>query len=106
MAPRKKKASVAANQAPVADAVMEPNEAKETVEEEELKCPGCTEDDSPDQNKDTWICCDACKTWYHWGQCAGIDTDPSSSDAITLEQVDKWYVALGQTLSRRKLTKS
>ncbi|KIM31038.1 hypothetical protein M408DRAFT_327932 [Serendipita vermifera MAFF 305830] len=92
MAPSKrKKATNSASQAAVADAPMETASGKETAEEEELKCPGCSENDSPDQNKDTWICCDACKTWYHWGKCAGIDQDANSGEAVTLEQVDKWF---------------
>lgn len=91
MAPRKKKTNPAANGAAVQDIQMDGT--GEAAQEDETKCPGCTDDDANDQNKDTWICCDACKTWYHWGTCAGIDLQANSGEGVlTLEQIDKWFV--------------
>jgi F-box and leucine-rich repeat protein 10/11 len=92
MAPsnRRKKAAAAANHSAPSDIPVEADVGKDAAQEEDLKCPGCTENDGNDENKDTWICCDACKTWYHWGTCAGINAAANSGDSITLEQVDKW----------------
>ncbi|KAH7889882.1 hypothetical protein F5I97DRAFT_1848318 [Phlebopus sp. FC_14] len=52
---------------------------------EEDTCPACKDrrDSEPDAvSKESWIRCDACKTWYHW-VCAGNGGDP--------ETIDKWY---------------
>lgn len=93
MAPRRKKTAANATPAAVADAAVDGENPGAL--QDEAKCPGCTEDDGNDQNKDTWICCDACKNWYHWGTCAGIDVQRSTGEGIlTPDQVDKWYVAL------------
>ncbi|KAJ7231465.1 jumonji superfamily protein [Mycena haematopus] len=57
-------------------------------------CPGCTTESSASFNqfeKESWIRCDVCKTWYHW-RCASseppyckpcVDKDPSR--VITLK---------------------
>ena len=91
MAPRKKKAAPAGNASAVQDVPMDG--AGEAAQEEETKCPGCKDDDGNEQNKDTWICCDACKSWYHWGPCAGIDSHANSGEGVlTLDQIDKWSV--------------
>ncbi|KAI6043099.1 hypothetical protein EDC04DRAFT_2654557 [Pisolithus marmoratus] len=63
--------------------IPEPVQALGRSEEE--TCPDCRDhqDSGIDPTtKDSWIRCDACKTWYHW-VCAGNGGDP---DAI-----DKWY---------------
>jgi F-box/leucine-rich repeat protein 10/11 len=46
-------------------------------------CPACDANESPlnAAEKESWVRCDACKTWYHW-TCAG--------DGGDLEAVDKW----------------
>lgn len=46
-------------------------------------CPACNTNESPldAAEKESWVRCDACKTWYHW-TCAG--------DGGDLEAVDKW----------------
>ncbi|KAI6019698.1 Clavaminate synthase-like protein [Pisolithus orientalis] len=52
---------------------------------QEETCPDCKDHQASEVDpttKDSWIRCDACKTWYHW-VCAGNGGDP---DAI-----DKWY---------------
>jgi F-box/leucine-rich repeat protein 10/11 len=49
-------------------------------------CPACTEESQESFNaydKENWIRCDVCKTWYHW-RCAG--------DGGDVEMIDKWYV--------------
>ena len=53
----------------------------------EEKCPACKEGAMNELagDKETWIQCDACKTWFHWN-CAG-----NGGDA---QQVDKWSVSL------------
>ncbi|TFK55342.1 Clavaminate synthase-like protein [Heliocybe sulcata] len=49
------------------------------------KCPAC-KDDADDgmstADKESWVRCDACKTWYHW-RCTG--------DGGDLERIDKWF---------------
>ncbi|PFH47184.1 hypothetical protein AMATHDRAFT_68337 [Amanita thiersii Skay4041] len=48
-------------------------------------CPACAEQSNDSSNtpeKESWIRCDACKTWYHW-RCAGDGSD--------VDAVDKWY---------------
>lgn len=52
------------------------------------KCPAC-KDGEPDEaqvgaDKEQWVRCDACKTWFHW-RCAGEGD---------LDAVDKWCVSL------------
>lgn len=92
MSPRKKKATttpVVAQQDAVVDTPMKDVPA---VAEEESTCPGCKPDDGEDLNKDVWIECTSCKTWYHW-VCAGIDIEANgnSETPLTPEQVDKWF---------------
>lgn len=60
--------------------VNEPEAEKVTAE----TCPGCTnvsKNTSNSLDKESWIRCDACKTWYHW-RCVGDDSD--------VESIDKW----------------
>ncbi|KAF9002043.1 JmjC domain-containing histone demethylation protein 1 [Cyathus striatus] len=47
-------------------------------------CPSCPthRESSPGCGKESWIRCDACRTWYHW-RCAGNGED--------VEMIDKWY---------------
>ncbi|PVG02717.1 hypothetical protein CPB86DRAFT_750518 [Serendipita vermifera] len=93
MAPsgKRKKGTPATQPAASSDMVVEPATTEKAQDEE--KCPGCSENDDQSINKDTWICCDACKTWYHWGKCSGTDTpvDGSNNAVLTPEQVDKWF---------------
>jgi hypothetical protein len=53
---------------------------------EDDKCPACEAKDAKHPNaeavdKESWVRCDACKTWFHW-RCVGEGGD--------LEAVDKW----------------
>ncbi|KAI0028349.1 hypothetical protein K488DRAFT_80716 [Vararia minispora EC-137] len=49
----------------------------------EESCPACTEAGaSTDIEKESWVRCDYCKTWYHW-RCVG--------DGGDLSVIDKWY---------------
>jgi hypothetical protein len=53
--------------------------------QEEDKCPACKEETRSDWNeedKESWVRCDACKKWFHW-RCAGEGD---------LEAIGKWYV--------------
>lgn len=73
-----------------------PEEAQEPVQEtpaqpvpmasEEDACPACKDHPSDLQStvpKESWIRCDACKSWYHW-VCAGNGAD--------VDTIDKWQV--------------
>lgn len=47
-------------------------------------CPACVGHDTQQwaaADKENWVRCDACKTWYHW-RCAGDGSD--------LDAIDKW----------------
>ena len=49
-------------------------------------CPACKTDSTETPlvvDKEQWVRCDACKTWFHW-RCAGQGD---------LDAVDKWCVA-------------
>ncbi|KAF8623960.1 hypothetical protein AX15_006118 [Amanita polypyramis BW_CC] len=64
-----------------------PIQADDTVAENvnAETCPACTDLSKETLNasdKESWIRCDACKTWYHW-RCVGNDND--------VESIDKWY---------------
>lgn len=61
------------------------NETVETSHTADDTCPACNIDESPlnAAEKESWVRCDTCKTWYHW-VCAGNGGD--------LEVVDKWWV--------------
>ena len=50
------------------------------------KCPACQdqgEQNSNSADRESWVRCDACKSWFHW-RCVGQQGD--------LEAVDKWWV--------------
>src|SRR5229473_3915077 len=50
-------------------------------------CPSCsvslTRDQVKDEDSESWVRCDFCKTWYHW-RCVGENGQ--------LEAIDKWFV--------------
>ena len=53
---------------------------------EEDTCPACKDlpaDLQTTVSKESWIRCDACKSWYHW-VCAGNGAD--------VDTIDKWQV--------------
>lgn len=48
------------------------------------KCPACQDGGEQNSNsveRESWVRCDACKSWFHW-RCVGQQGD--------LETVDKW----------------
>ncbi|KAF8185034.1 hypothetical protein K438DRAFT_1837300 [Mycena galopus ATCC 62051] len=60
-------------------------------------CPGCTTESSASFNqfeKESWIRCDVCKTWYHW-RCASTEPPSFVSEddkkEYTIDKIDKWY---------------
>ena len=59
--------------------VKEPEAENLTAE----TCPACdlSKETTTAVDKESWIRCDACKTWYHW-RCVGDDSD--------VESIDKW----------------
>jgi hypothetical protein len=49
-------------------------------------CPSCSVSltrDLKDDDSESWVRCDFCKTWYHW-RCVGENGQ--------LETIDKWFV--------------
>ena len=65
-----------------------PQEGEEGAQEQaqDDKCPACKDDQDNTPltvaEKEKWVRCDACKTWFHW-RCVGEGGD--------LDAVDKWY---------------
>lgn len=50
-------------------------------------CPACVDGQANSLNsfeKERWVRCDACKTWYHW-RCVGQGDD--------IDSIDKWYAS-------------
>ncbi len=69
---------------PQAPGSQDSNGSQPTPQEED-RCPACADEAMQGWNaadKESWVRCDACKSWFHW-RCAG-DGD--------LEAVDKWCV--------------
>jgi hypothetical protein len=49
-------------------------------------CPSCSVSltrDLKDEDSESWVRCDSCKTWFHW-RCVG--------ESGQLEAIDKWFV--------------
>ncbi|PSS30925.1 hypothetical protein PHLCEN_2v2550 [Hermanssonia centrifuga] len=68
---------------PQAPGSQDSNGSQPTPQEED-RCPACADEAMQGWNaadKESWVRCDACKSWFHW-RCAG-DGD--------LEAVDKWF---------------
>lgn len=62
-------------------------EADLAYSQEDL-CPSCNVSltrDHKDEDSESWVRCDFCKTWYHW-RCVGENGQ--------LETIDKWSVLL------------
>ncbi len=61
-------------------------EADLAYSQEDL-CPSCsaslTGNQVKDEDSESWVRCDFCKTWYHW-RCVGENGQ--------LETIDKWFV--------------
>ncbi|CAL1703876.1 unnamed protein product [Somion occarium] len=52
--------------------------------QDDEKCPACADDqtqEEKDAGQESWVRCDACRTWFHW-RCVGKGD---------LEVIDKWY---------------
>jgi len=77
---------------PESGAAEEPEEGaaaaeatEETTQDNNDSCPACNGSDTQQwaaADKENWVRCDACKTWYHW-RCAGDGSD--------LDAIDKWF---------------
>ncbi|KAI0781268.1 Clavaminate synthase-like protein [Trametes elegans] len=61
-------------------------EREEGWKDEDDKCPACEDGQKEGEqsvaDKEKWVRCDACKTWFHW-RCVGEGGD--------LDAVDKWF---------------
>ncbi|KAI0637306.1 hypothetical protein C8Q77DRAFT_1155150 [Trametes polyzona] len=73
------------------DSQVQPvQEGEDDGREDDDKCPACKdqiepadkEQDLSAADKEKWVRCDACKTWFHW-RCVGEGGD--------LDAVDKWF---------------
>ena len=80
-----------ASQLPGSDAIESDSPTAETdlaYTQEDL-CPSCsvslTRDQVKNEDSESWVRCDFCKTWYHW-RCVGENGQ--------LETIDKWFVPL------------
>ncbi|OBZ75769.1 JmjC domain-containing histone demethylation protein 1 [Grifola frondosa] len=70
----------------VSSAKREDADISASARQDEDRCPACKEGESGEHwaavDKESWVRCDACKTWFHW-RCAGDNGD--------LDAVDKWF---------------
>lgn len=82
--------------APEREPSVTPPDSQSTIEsqpaapQEDDKCPACEAQTTQHWNeseKENWVRCDACKTWFHW-RCAGEGE---------LDIIDKWFVQLGRS---------
>jgi hypothetical protein len=63
-----------------------PDAETDIVNSQEDLCPACSVSlprRLKDEDSESWVRCDSCKTWYHW-RCVGEDGQ--------LETIDKWFV--------------
>lgn len=71
-----------------AEASGPPDAETDLVETQEDLCPSCSvavTRDVKDEDSESWVRCDFCKTWYHW-RCVGENG--------RLDVIDKWFVPL------------
>ncbi|KAI0670700.1 Clavaminate synthase-like protein [Trametes maxima] len=61
-------------------------EEQEARKEDDDKCPACKDEQGQGEqlaaDKEQWVRCDACKTWFHW-RCVGEGGD--------LDAIGKWF---------------
>jgi hypothetical protein len=65
-----------------------PGTVTNTIDSQEDLCPSCSVSltrDIKDEDSESWVRCDFCKTWYHW-RCVGENGQ--------LDAIDKWFVSL------------
>ena len=65
-----------------------PGAVTDIVDSQEDLCPSCSVSlsrDIKDEDSESWVRCDFCKTWYHW-RCVGENGK--------LDAIDKWFVLL------------
>jgi hypothetical protein len=65
-----------------------PGAVTDIVDPQEDLCPSCSVSlsrDIKDEDSESWVRCDFCKTWYHW-RCVGENGK--------LDTIDKWFVPL------------
>ncbi|KAF8271808.1 jumonji protein [Lactarius quietus] len=76
-----------------------PNPEADVKNSQDDLCPACSVSltrDVKDEDSESWIRCDACKTWYHW-RCVG--------DNGQLDAIDKWFCEQCRAAdSRRAIT--
>ena len=72
-----------AQAAPAGEGEGEGARQQDDDDKAEERCPACTAGATTEVagDRETWIQCDACRTWFHWN-CAG-----NGGDA---QQVDRW----------------
>jgi hypothetical protein len=71
------------------DKEKEKGDAKDD-DDDDGRCPACPpkeKDDPPVDVEESWIGCDACKTWYHWRCVRAAHADVEDPSAF-----NKWYV--------------
>lgn len=67
---------------------ISPDAEADILYSQEDLCPACSGSlprGLKDEDSESWIRCDYCKTWYHW-RCVGENGQ--------LEAIDKWFVTL------------
>jgi len=80
---RNSTSQILASDAPAAGT---PHTETDVVYSQDDLCPSCSVSftrDIKEEDNESWIRCDFCKTWYHW-RCVG--------EHVQLETIDKWFV--------------
>ncbi|KAH9079132.1 JmjC domain-containing histone demethylation protein 1 [Lactarius deliciosus] len=76
-----------------------PDPAADVMNSQEDLCPACCVSltrDVKDEDSESWVRCDSCKTWYHW-RCVGENGQ--------LDVIDKWFCGQCRAAdSRRAIT--
>lgn len=81
------------------------NQDDDGNDKEDDRCPACPQNDNGEEKEkdseaepESWVRCDACRTWFHW-RCAGkgeLDVIDKWCADIVLLSVKVWLLKFGR----------